>query len=123
MTKGPILVLVFLSTIPTLADEKPWPQKGDTIFVSARLLGMTSAAVAGFQLPDMPTIEACEPLIFRKQSTDGRTTIIKDHIGYDRKLRGAWRTYIHKTVRECSAHEKPEFVKFSRGYLYELPPE
>jgi len=128
MTKGPILVLLFLSIIPTLADEKPWPQKGDTVYIGARLSGFSPMTVmipgmGGGKMPDIPALEPCSPTTVKKRAKDGSMTLVKDDDGNDRKLLGNWDSHLHRVGGACREQIKSADlprVKATGGYRYEL---
>jgi hypothetical protein len=109
-------------------EEKPWPQKGDTVYVSARLAGFDPMMIIvggyGGTMPGVPTLEPCEPMTVRKATTgDGDTITIKDDMGNTRKLEGGWLTRMHRTEAECRATIKEigaARVKSAGGYRYKL---
>jgi hypothetical protein len=113
----------------TAGEAKPWPQKGDTVYVSAKLEGFTPmtwmAGGYGGKMPDVPTLEPCEPMTVRKAAVeDGDTITVKDDMGHTRKLEeSGWRTRMHRTEAECRATIKEAGaarVKSAGGYRYKL---
>lgn len=116
----------------TLAEdaEKPWPQKGDTVYVSAKLEGFDPAMVMvggyGTKAPAIPTLEPCAPTTLRSRSDEGDHFTTRDDMHNDRKLFGEWLPRLHKTAKECQAQIQSSGlprVQMKGGLKYTLVPD
>ena len=104
-----VVLALLILTAPSIlaADEKPWPQKGDTIFIAAKLEGFNNPMVMvggyGAKMPDVPTLDACAPTTLRSRSDEADRFTVRDDMHNDRKLIGEWLPRLHKTAKECQA--------------------
>lgn len=107
------LVLTVMVCLPALADEpKPWPQKGDTVYVASELNGIFGAP------PVMQYVQvrvpACLPLSARFQPKPD-SLILGDDTGRGGvfKFCAGWEAWIYSTQAQCKEAEKsaPVFQK------------
>lgn len=110
-----------------LAADKPWPQKGDTVFVAAPLAGANITMILGMKMPDAPAIEACAPLTLQKRADDDAFFLAKDDQGHNRKLIGKeWINRIYRAQSDCLRRTElfgvPR-VQSEGGYTYRLAPD
>lgn len=115
----PLLVAVLC--LPAFAGDetKPWPQKGDTVYVAAPLAGFSPGSVVGYKAPDIPAIDACAPVTVKKAA---EVLVVLDDTGNTRRITG-WSGRVHATAQECRAQIASEGlprVKTSGGYRYEI---
>jgi len=126
------LLCSFALALPALAGEspKPWPQKGDTVYVAARLSGSNAVTlivpgIGGGKMPDVPTLEPCSPVTVRKVGSSGTTVIVQDDDRHERRLDGPWAPALAKTAGECRQIVESlglPRVKSRGGYRYEIVP-
>lgn len=126
-------VLIALSVcLPVLAEEaKPWPQKGDTVYVSAKLAGFNPLTlivpgVGGGKMPDVPELPECSPLTVKSAVDEQGELTAKDDLGNKRKLAGAWLARLHRSREECREKIEREGlprVQSRGGWRYELVPK
>jgi len=110
------------------ADKAPWPQKGDVLYLSARLPGRSSPMFLGAKMQDLLVLEPCLPVTIEKRTDASDFFRIKDESG-KRMLEGPWLTRMHKTEKECketfSTKGQPHLE--AKGYRYllidDLPPK
>lgn len=100
-----LIVLMALSVCPLFAAEKPWPQKGDTIYISARLRWTVTVLLPGGPLHRDGTIEPCVPVTINRRVSEDRI-YFRDEIGEGGRLEGDWRARLHRTTDECGSYLK-----------------
>ena len=85
-----------------VASEKAWPEKGDTVYISASFKKLSAPSpVAGTQMQyDMPP---CAKLEIVKANAKKLKWVAKDPIGGKEKLQGAWLPRMHKAKADCEA--------------------
>jgi hypothetical protein len=84
---------------PALADDpKPWPQKGDIVYVAAVLPAVSMPIEQGEKLADLLELPACSPLdvgFHKKRIGFG------DASGSARILEGDWKRAMFASREEC----------------------
>jgi hypothetical protein len=116
----PILALLFLA-LPAFAAD--WPQRGDTVFVAARLEqripGMLVAVGGAFVMspPVDSDLGICAPLVRSWSASRFKDASARLHI-----LAGDWTPYLKRTRGECraaiAANGLPSVV--SKGVRHEV---
>lgn len=103
---SPLLLVLALAVSGAAAEEpteKPWPQKKDTIYVSAELVlhvGVGSST-------NESEIPACIPMEVRKaKPRSEKWTLRSPNSGeiWSTYLRGPWRPRMHRSASECNAY-------------------
>jgi hypothetical protein len=99
MTMRRLLWPLLLCSLPALADDKPWPQKGDTVYVAVPMK---------MQFPAMPfssaqsmSIARCAPLRVLKVKGDGGVNL-KDDAGIEWWLGPSMQPVLHRSVESCT---------------------
>ena len=111
-----VVVLALLALcLPAAAADKPWPAKGDVVYVPGEL----STQVVAFLSfdPKFHTLEPCKPLRVEKNKTKyirvldpASSTMSK--ISYD--LCGDWSAVVYRTHDECSAASPVQVIRDGR---------
>lgn len=116
---------LLLFALPVLAaDDKPWPQKGDTVYVSLALSSSTPAMPlpGGMLQPRSVPVDVCMPLLVKKASGEADRFILETPIRLTMRLDGEWTPLFHRSKAECddaTAHQKaPQTI--SSGWLTKL---
>ncbi len=103
-----------------LAGEAPWPQKGDTVYISATLKSVNSAVLVFGASPMESDVPPCVPLTIRKAKAE--LWITKDPVGQSERLEGPWLPRMHRTEKECKDHfarfAEPKVVR--SGWLHKI---
>ena len=102
-----ILILISMSTISHIhATEKAWPQRGDSIYVSASFEGLEAPSlVANARMTyKMPP---CKVLVIKKAKPKKLRWITKDLVGGVERLEGDWRVRMHRNEEEVSVLRTP----------------
>jgi hypothetical protein len=124
----PIVVVLVLAVSSVVAgeesreaEEKPWPQKGDTVYVSATLV-LESGTPFETLLSDVP---ACVPL--RVVKTKDQALQVKPPNSGIWKIRlvGPWSGHLHASRKECSGafgdEGQPTIIR--RSWSHQIIPE
>src|SRR5262245_44048179 len=108
MRPAPMLAVLLLA-LPTLADEpKPWPQQGDTVYVSAKIQARLSAYIPQGTEPGQLELQACVPLTVVHRSKGkfpgwGMSTADNLFVGFRGEL---WIERFHRGAEECRAAQE-----------------
>lgn len=98
-----VIGLATFATGPTLANDndKPWPHKDDTVYLSVALSAVQLPMISGMKAPDLKALDSCVPLMVKKASEG--TIIVRDDSAVDRGLEGEWGGSIHPSLQACRA--------------------
>jgi hypothetical protein len=109
------LVVALLVCLPVLAadEAKPWPQKGDTVFVAGDLTGsfMSMSLVLGWTTITAP---ACVPMTVAFSPKPSKAIIRDESRGAAFQLCGEWRTWLSKSRADCSTSAREHQMTFQR---------
>jgi hypothetical protein len=94
------VALVFASL--AVASESTWPNKGDTVFISASFKGLNppplvAGAKVNFDMPPCAEVEIVKATPQKNQWT------MRDPLNGKESLVGAWLVRMHKSKSECEA--------------------
>ncbi len=93
--------LALLLLLPFLLDaDKPWPQKGDTVYLAAELHEHTPALPLMGGEPDV-NLAACVPLRCMGEHIFGLG--FRDDRGSIHSLKGDWTAYLYRESEPCKA--------------------
>ena len=113
------LLLAFLPFL--LGADKPWPQKGDVIYVSADLVSVTTEVARRavvYPFAESP-LAACIPVTVRKLGDE--LVAVQDPAGNGEWLRGPWAPRLHRSESECraylQAHGQPRIVRSNWNHV------
>jgi len=85
---------------PSATPEALWPEKGDTVYLSAKLAGRSAPIMLGLKIPDLLPLDACLAVRILKRTGDSNFFRVKDESG-ERMLEGPWLSRMHRTAEEC----------------------
>jgi len=108
-----LFFLMPLSFVLGAVDE--WPRKGDTVYVAASFMKLTSPSpVAGSQRSyDMPP---CRAFVIMKANPRKSKWVAKDPVGGTEILEGGWLSRMHRAKAACQAQlEKDGEPVFTRS--------
>ncbi|HEU4402075.1 MAG TPA: hypothetical protein VFT43_08215 [Candidatus Polarisedimenticolia bacterium] len=114
-----VALMPLLILFPALAADRPWPAKGDSVYVAASLKGIQNPRlVSGASLKyDMP---ACARLTVTKADPKKLAWVVADPLGNNERLEGAWTAWMFKTEAECktqtSARGEPRVTQSGATY-------
>ncbi len=97
---GFLLIGSLLVAAATQPSE--WPQKGDTVYVSATLKNVMvlHPFVFGGPAPESD-VPACVPMVIKKARPEKELWDVKDPVGGTERLLGPWPARIHRSDAEC----------------------
>ncbi len=114
-----VVVLALLALfLPAAAADKPWPIKGDVVFVSAELVNVIfQVVIIGGSVNKESPVPACLTMTVRKVKAKKPTIIVGPASGAgSMRLDGDWRDRIHSSRPECekylATHGQPRFTRF-----------
>ena len=119
------LAILFMAIASLGAD---WPQKGDTVYVSAGLSGQQATmlivpGLGGGKVPDLAPLDACAPVTIKKM--DDEKIIARDDRNQTRIFMGEdWLPRLHRTEADCRAALEalgPPRIQ-SKGVRYAIVP-
>jgi len=94
----PVVLTLSLCVLPALAAEKPWPQKGHVVYVSAKLEFVIDMPPMGMS---HHVVEPCTVLEVKKSKES--ILVAKDASGTKVKLKGAFADHLHHNTDACHA--------------------
>jgi hypothetical protein len=106
------IALLVICTVVPAAKNKPWPAKGDTVYVSAYLVQVHwTGPIFFLEVPPIVgPVPSCEPSRVKKANPkrgrwEIRALIQKGYHNYS-ILKGPWLSRMHRTAEECEAYFK-----------------
>lgn len=84
---------------PEAAAE--WPQKGDTVFVSAKLVEQFGSLPLLTSAEHL-TVEPCAPLMVKRGTDPTGPITVADDTGRPHRLMGDWSARLHRTADACA---------------------
>jgi hypothetical protein len=107
--KTRILLLTLAVALPVLADEKPWPQKGDTVYVVGELTGLFGLPPA-IQFNSI-TVPACDPVTVATRPKPNKLLIRNEARGAAFQLCAGWESLLHQKREACLQAKAVTFEK------------
>ncbi len=107
--------------------KKPWPQKGDTVYVSAELIHIDLRGPMSSMRPGEVPLPLCAPLMIEESGSPEKVIRAKDvltgflMIGRYEFRGGGWLPFLHPDKKSCmDAFKKrgnPRFIRNKDRYL------
>lgn len=105
--------LSLLALLPfLLAADKPWPQKGDTVYVASEIHESFPALPLLGSSPDVD-LQACVPLTAMSSALR-----LRDDRGRDHKLMGDWSKRLHRDRESCMAQVQRDGLPLVRSSYF-----
>jgi hypothetical protein len=93
------LLLVLVALPAAAADDKPWPQRGDTVYVAAALPALNMPMDFGGKRSDLSELRPCTPTEFSRMQS--KRVVLIDRSGGIRWLEGEWGDRLFKSEDAC----------------------
>ena len=124
-----VVVLALLALcLPAAAADKPWPVKGDVVFVSADLVySAPGFSFTGGAADKESPVPSCIAMTVRKVKTAKPTWIVGPVAGAGTvRLDGDWTTRFHRDSASCetglSVHGQPKITRAGWVHTIHLAP-
>jgi hypothetical protein len=102
MRRALAVVALALLALPALAEEpKPWPQKGDTVFLPAEISTTRHVYTTGSDPGLVITVPACAPMEVRGDPVPEKIVAEDQSRGVAFPICGEWRKWVRPTLKEC----------------------
>ncbi len=97
------MIFLFLALVPvTVPAQQAWPDKGDTVFISASF-NKLDGSFPGAGMKIQYDIPACAEFTIIKADPKKSAWVTKDALNGRQRLQGAWLPRFHKDKPACQA--------------------